>query len=90
MQARQIRVGNVIIYNGELCRVLNVTHITPGNLRAKVQVEMRNLKTGLKAENRFRVEEDVERAVFNEKEMEFLYQEMHKNRELKYYLRLVR
>lgn len=75
MSAKQIRVGMVIIYNGELHRVLSVDHITPGNLRAKVQTELRNIRTGIKTQNRFRSDEDVEKATFNTKEMEFLYNE---------------
>lgn len=75
MSAKQIRVGMVIIHEGELYRVLNVDHITPGNLRAKVQTELRNIRTGIKTNHRFRAEDSVEKAVFNEKEMEFLYKE---------------
>lgn len=75
MQATKIRAGMNIIYNGDLYKVLKVAHITPGNKRGKVQTEIRNIKTGVKAENRFRSEDEVERAVFQTKEMEYLYNE---------------
>ena len=73
--ATQIRVGMVIIFEGDLYRVLKIDHITQGNKRGKVQTELRSVRTGLKAEHRFRSEDTVEKAVFNEKEMEYLYSE---------------
>ncbi len=73
ISATQIRVGMVIIYEGELCLVLGIDHITQGNKRGKVQVEMRSLKTGNKLQYRFRSEDTVEKAVLNQKDMEYLY-----------------
>jgi elongation factor P len=72
-QANRIRAGAVIVFNGELCRVLSVTHLTPGNLRAMVQAKMRNVKTGVQFENRFRATEDVELAFLETHQMEYLY-----------------
>ncbi len=65
----------VLEHEGELCQVLNLDHITQGNKRGKVQVEMRNLRTGNKVQYRFRSEDSVEKAVLTEKEMEYLYQD---------------
>lgn len=72
-QANRIRAGSVIIFNGELCRVMSVTHLTPGNLRAMVQAKMRNVKTGVQFENRFRATEEVEVAYLEKHQMEYLY-----------------
>src|SRR5712692_5630375 len=44
--ATQIRVGTLLIHNGELHRVHDMIHKTPGNLRGFVQVKMRNLRNG--------------------------------------------
>lgn len=71
--ATQIRVGMVIIYENELCKVMAIQHITQGNKRGKVQVEMRNLRTGNKLQYRYRSEDTVEKAQLIEKEMEYLY-----------------
>lgn len=71
--ATQIRVGMIIIFEGELFRVLKIDHITQGNKRGKVQTELRNIRTGTKNEHRFRSEDTVEKAIMNEKEMEYLY-----------------
>lgn len=73
MQATQIRVGMVIIYEGELCKVLSIHHLTQGNKRGKVQVEMRSVQNGNKLQYRYRSEDTVEKAVLTEKEMEYLY-----------------
>jgi elongation factor P len=73
--ATQLKVGTVIKYNNDLCRVTQVTHITPGNWRGMVQTKMRNLRTGLSTENRFRSEDKVEKITLDEHEMEFLYQD---------------
>ena len=73
--ATQLKVGTVIKYNNDLCRVTQVTHITPGNWRGMVQTKMRNIRTGLSAENRFRSEDRVEKISLEQHEMEFLYQD---------------
>ncbi len=72
-QANRIRAGAVIIYNGELARVLSVTHLTPGNLRAMVQMKARYIKSGMQFENRFRATEDVEVAFLEKHQMEYLF-----------------
>jgi elongation factor P len=63
----------VIKYNNDLYSVFNMVHRTPGNLRAFVQVRMRNLRTGSMIDNRFSSTEQVERVSLDEQEMEYLY-----------------
>jgi elongation factor P len=53
--------------------VLEFNHRTPGNLRAFVQVKLRNVKNGSSLETRFSSTETVERVVLEQHEMEFLY-----------------
>lgn len=71
--ATQLRAGMAILHEGNLCRVMSVQHITPGNWRGMVQTKLRNLKSGNSFEYRFRSEDRVERAELEEHEMEFLY-----------------
>ena len=71
--ATQIKVGMIIIFKNELYRVVDVIHITPGNWRGMVQTKLKNLKTGVTIENRFRSEDKVEKANFEQKDMEYLY-----------------
>lgn len=73
IQATQIRRGMTIIYNGVPHKVIDFHHHTPGNLRAMVQTKLRNLKTGASTEHRFRSTESVERAILEEHEMTYLY-----------------
>ena len=75
IQATQIRAGMIILYEGELCRVLTIQHITQGNKRGKMQVEMRRLKDGIKVQYRYRSEDTVEKAVLEQRDMEYLYRE---------------
>lgn len=73
MQASGLRPGMVIKWNNDLYSIFNMVHRTPGNLRAFVQVRMRNLRTGSMVDNRFSSTEQVERAILDEQEMEYLY-----------------
>jgi elongation factor P len=63
----------VIKYNNELYSIFSMVHRTPGNLRAFVQVRMRNLRNGSMMDNRFSSTESIERAILDEQEMEYLY-----------------
>jgi elongation factor P len=69
----QMRPGMVIKFNNELFSIFSVNHRTPGNLRGFVQAKMRNLRNGSMMEHRFSSEDRVERAVLDEREMEYLY-----------------
>src|SRR5215471_17753068 len=71
--ATQLRPGMVIKFNNDLFSIFSMTHRTPGNLRGFVQVRMRNLRSGSMIEHRFSSEDRVEKAVLDEHEMEYLY-----------------
>jgi elongation factor P len=67
--------GMLIKMGNDLFRVLDLTHFTPGNKRGFVQARMRNIRTGQQADNKFRAEEDVERAILDERKMQYLYKD---------------
>src|SRR5215217_3592406 len=73
ISATQMRPGMVIKYNNELYTVFSVSHRTPGNLRGFVQAKMRSLRSGSMTENRFSSEDKVEKAIMEQHEMEYLY-----------------
>jgi len=73
INATQIRRGNVIVVDGDPCRVIEFHHHTPGNLRAFVQAKLRNLRTGTQFERRFRAADTLDRAVLETHELQFLY-----------------
>ncbi len=68
-----MRPGMVIKFNNDLFSVFKVEHRTPGNLRGFVQAKMRNLRSGTMIEHRFSSEDRVEKAILEEHEMEYLY-----------------
>ena len=75
LQATRLKKGMLIKMDQDLFRVLDLQHVTPGNLRGFVRVKMRNIRSGVLADNRFRSEDTVERAVLDEREMQYLYQD---------------
>jgi elongation factor P len=75
MSATQIRKGMIILFNGQPHRVMEFQHRTPGNLRAFVQVRLRNLRSGTSFEHRFSAGDGVERAVVEQHEMDYLYKD---------------
>ena len=75
LKATQLRKGMIIEFNNDLYQLTNVMHITPGKGQAAVQTKMKNIRTGNKAENRFRSDETATKASLDTKQMEFLYQD---------------
>jgi elongation factor P len=73
LKATQLRIGMIIQHEGQLFSIFSVDHRTPGNKRGAMATRMRNLRTGAIVEYRFRAEEFVERAMLDEIEFEFLY-----------------
>src|SRR6195256_6005160 len=73
IQATRLRKGMLIKVGNDLFRILELHHLTPGNKRAHIQVRMRNIRTTALADHKFRAEEDVERAILDEREMQYLY-----------------
>jgi elongation factor P len=65
--------GNYMRYNGEVMKVEELQHRTPGNLRAFYQVKMRNLRNGRIVENRFRPGDAAEILRVETKEYNYLY-----------------
>jgi len=63
----------IILQNGDLLRILDLEHKTPGNLRGFVRVKTRNLRNNASSEQRLRSDDVVERAVLDEKQMQYLY-----------------
>src|SRR5258708_22652335 len=73
LQATRLRKGMLIKVGNDVFRLLELHHLTPGNKRAHIQVRMRNIRTLMLADHKFRAEEDVERAHLDEREMQYLY-----------------
>jgi elongation factor P len=73
IQATRLRKGMLIKLGPDLFRILDLQHFTPGNKRGFIQARLRNVRTSTLADQKFRAEEDVERATLDEREMQYLY-----------------
>lgn len=71
--ANDIRKGQVIKFNGEPHLVMETQHRTPGNLRAFVQIKMRNLRYGKTLEQRYNSSDTVEVLPTDRRTLEFSY-----------------
>jgi elongation factor P len=65
--------GMVIRYNNDLYTVTEFHHVSPGNWRAFVRVNLKNLRTGRVIEQRFRAGEEIEDVRVEHQNWQFLY-----------------
>ncbi len=73
MRASEIRRGQAVIIDGKLFVVTNADHNTPGNLRAKVQIKMRDVSKGTIMDKRVGATDDIETATLDRRQVEYLY-----------------
>lgn len=73
LNANSIRVGNIINYKNKLCIVNKTMHTMPGKGGAFVQMELKDIVTGTKYNERFRSEDKMDKVRLDEREMQFLY-----------------
>jgi elongation factor P len=70
-----MKKGMLIRIGDDLFRVLDLQHVTPGNLRGFVRVRFRNIRNGTLSDQKLRSEDTVERAVLDERQMQYLYKD---------------
>jgi elongation factor P len=75
MQANQMRAGMVIEFEGQRYTILKQNIMIPGKGAAVIQVEMRNVKSGAKKDQRWRTADTVERLTTEDKEYTYSYEE---------------
>ncbi len=75
VNANTIRPGHVIEHDGKQWSVLKIQILQPGKGGAFVQVEMRDVMTGIKSNERFRTQESVEKLMVDEKTCTYLYRD---------------
>lgn len=74
INANSIRLGTVLEHNNRLWVVVkNPEHTQPGKGGAYVQIEMKDIKTGTKLNERFSSSESVEKVRLDDKSYQFLY-----------------
>ena len=75
IQATRLKKGMLVKIGEDLFRVLELQHVTPGNLRGFVRVKFRNIRTGNLSDQKLRSEDSMERAILDEREMQYLYKD---------------
>jgi elongation factor P len=70
-----MKKGMLIKIGEDLFRVLELQHVTPGNLRGFVRVRFRNIRNGSLSDQKLRSEDFVERAILDERQMQYLYKD---------------
>jgi elongation factor P len=75
IDAIDIRVGNILEYQGKLWAVAKTMHTKPGKGGAFMQVEMKCISDGTKTNVRFRSSETVEKVRLDQKDYQFLYRD---------------
>ena len=68
-----IRPGMVIEHQGRLWRAVKIQHTQPGKGGAYLQVELKDLQSGTKLNERFRSSETVDRATLEQRDYQYLY-----------------
>ena len=73
ISVNDFRTGLTIIVEGNLFRVLEFQHVKPGKGAAFVRSKLRNLRNGNVTEKTFRAGEKVEKAMIDNRKMQYLY-----------------
>ena len=71
----EIKTGMIIEYNNDLWEVLKTQHVKPGKGGAFNQVEMKSINKDTKFNERFRSSDNVERAIVEEINYNYLYED---------------
>ena len=75
--ANELRKSMVIMHNDELCQVVDVVFVRPGNWRAMAQTKLKSLKTGAIFQQRFQTTEKVDDVNVETRLMQYLYTSDH-------------
>ncbi len=75
ISANEIKNGMIIEHNNDLWEVLKTQHVKPGKGGAFNQVEMKSINKNTKLNERFRSSDNVERAIVEEVQFNFLYED---------------
>ncbi len=75
ISGNEIKTGMIIEHNNDLWEVLKTQHVKPGKGGAFNQVEMKSINRDTKLNERFRSSDSVERAIVEEVNFNFLYED---------------
>jgi elongation factor P len=72
-KANQLSEGNIIIFNGEPHKIVDLKNTMTGRGGNTVSVVLRNIITGVQAKHRFKSDDKVERPFIEKRDFEYLY-----------------
>ena len=75
ISGNEIKTGMIIEHNNDLWEVLKTQHVKPGKGGAFNQVEMKSINKATKLNERFRSSDNVERAIVEEINFNYLYED---------------
>jgi elongation factor P len=75
INATKLKKGMLVKIGEDLFRVLELQHVTPGNLRGFVRIKFRNIRSGTLSDQKLRSEDTMDRAILDEREMQYLYKD---------------
>ena len=75
IQATRLKKGMLVKIEQDLFRVLELQHVTPGNLRGFVRVKFRNIRSGTLSDQKLRSEDTLDRATLEQRDMQYLYKD---------------
>ena len=75
ISGNEIKIGMILEHKNDLWEVLKIQHVKPGKGGAFNQVEMKSINKNTKLNERFRSSDNVERAIVEEFNYNFLYQD---------------
>ena len=73
ISVNDFRTGLTILVDGNIYRVIDFQHVKPGKGAAFVRSKLRNLRNGNVVEKTFRAGEKVEKAMVENRKMQYLY-----------------
>jgi elongation factor P len=73
--ASSVRKGNILEIDGKLYVVLVAESFHPGKGTPTTQIDMRRISDGVKVSQRYKTTEQVERAIVEDRDYQFLYQD---------------
>ncbi len=73
--ASSIRKGNIVEIDDKLYVILTAENIHPGKGTPVTQVDMRRLSDGVKSSQRYKTTDQIERAMVEERDFQFLYED---------------
>ena len=73
--ASEVRKGNVLEIDGQLCTVIKAESVRPGKGTPTTHIDMRRISDGVKIVQSYRTTESVERAFLDEKNYNYLYED---------------